>query len=53
MKETIVDIEPTWTNIGRMLLRNDSDFESIKPALAIADIVRQAQKSGKKQVIFM
>ena len=48
MKETIVDIEPTWTNIGRMLLQTEEDFESIKPALAIADIVRQAQKSGKK-----
>jgi hypothetical protein len=55
MRNTTIDIEPTWEVVLRIALgsKNPLDFEKqLLPAIKIADVVRQAQKQGKKAVIF-
>ena len=49
-KKTI-DIEPTWIALGKICVRDEFKGELDK-ALEIADLVRQAQKSGKKAIEF-
>ena len=50
MKEA-VDIEPTWIELGRLMIKSKFQGQLDGP-LKVADIVRQAQKKGKKKVIF-
>jgi len=47
-----IDIEPTWESIGRMVERGYTTADQLKPALKLADTIRQAQKSGAKGVNF-
>jgi hypothetical protein len=51
----MIDCEPTWEAILRLALGspNPEIFEKeLRPAIQIADIVRQAQKKGKLGVLF-
>jgi TRAP-type mannitol/chloroaromatic compound transport system substrate-binding protein len=51
MTEHMVDIEPTWVALGRLMIKEQFSGQ-LDPALKIADIVRQAQKRGSKSVTF-
>jgi len=51
-KTTKIDIEPTWESIGRMVERGYTTADQLKPALKLADTIRQAQKQGKAGVVF-
>lgn len=54
-KTTTIDIEPTWVELLRAVLHTHDardQFEALKPMAQIADVVRQAQKTGKESVTF-
>ena len=50
--EHIIDIEPKWLDLCKEVGRGNFNAEILEPACKIADIVRQAQKQGKKEVVF-
>jgi len=47
-----IDIEPTWESLCRLAASGGILPEELMPACKIADVVRQAQKAGKKRVEF-
>ena len=48
-----IDLEPTWEDLCRAVASGAlKDAMILKPACKIADIIRQAQKQGKKEVTF-
>lgn len=47
-----IDCEPTWETLLKEITSGVLKTEILLPAIRIADVVRQAQKQGKKQVIF-
>ncbi len=52
MTEHTIDLEPTWEALCNAAQQGHLPAKELMPACKIADIVRQAQKAGKKQVIF-
>jgi len=55
IKKETIDLEPTWSDVCSMLKTGHikhEDADLLLPACEIADTVRQAQKKGKKRVIF-
>lgn len=48
-----IDCEPTWEALLTEVKNGILNAEHLLPAIKIADVVRQAQKQGKKQVIFL
>jgi len=47
-----IDLEPKWVDVCRMAERIPKAVPELMPACQIADVVRQAQKHGKKGVMF-
>jgi len=53
-----IDVEPTWVELCNMVKNTSNQsavrklVDELKPAAKVADIVRQAQKSGAKSVTF-
>lgn len=52
-QQVTIDLEPTWQALCRMAERGHLPASELQPACKIADIVRQAQKSGDKSVTFV
>ena len=52
MKKMTINIEPTWEQLCKMAEIDRLPPQELMPACKIADIVRQAQKKGKKSVTF-
>ena len=56
--DMVIDIEPTWVDILKVAIKKEKDpavlhmLKELEPALEITDIVRQAQKKGRKNVLF-
>ena len=48
----IIDCEPTWESLLKEVESGSLKAEFLLPAIKIADVVRQSQKQGKRQVIF-
>ena len=48
----MIDVEPTWEILLNQVGQGILKAEFLLPAIKIADVVRQSQKQGKKQVIF-
>lgn len=50
----IIDVEPTWVEILNMVKSGhlDANHSDLEKACTIADVVRQAQKSGKPSITF-
>lgn len=58
-KTKYIDVEPKWEDILNEFIKISSIhkhpqelLDQLRPTCRIADIVRQAQKSGKKSVTF-
>ena len=47
-----IDLEPTWENLCNMAQSGHLQPKELMQACKLADIVRQAQKQGKKSVTF-
>jgi len=52
MKILVVDTEPSWNELLNAVVSGHLSADGLRPAVKIADVVRQAQKKGLKQVIF-
>lgn len=54
-KEVIltIDLEPKWVELCNLVKRGGLSPEFLLPACETADVVRQAQKQGKKGVTFL
>lgn len=54
MTKHTIDCEPTWEAILDLAKHgsNPALIEELRPACKIADMVRQAQKKGKAQIVF-
>jgi len=48
----MIDLEPTWVTVCNMATRFPKVTPELMPACRLADVVRQAQKHGKKGVMF-
>lgn len=48
-----IDVEPTWVAICRMVGLGTVKAEELIPACRLADIIRQAQKSGNEKITFL
>lgn len=53
IQQATIDLEPTWQSLCRMAERGQLSASELQPACKIADIIRQAQKSGDKSVTFV
>ncbi len=47
-----IDIEPTWKGLCNEVSKGFIKADILLPACEIADRVRQAQKQGKKNIVF-
>jgi len=47
-----IDLEPTWVELGRCVAGGALNVNELKPALEIADKIRQAQKKGAISISF-
>ena len=47
-----IDVEPTWEKLCDLVEMGALDPKELRPACAIADLVRQAQKKGAKSITF-
>jgi len=52
MAEHTIDIEPTWETLCNLAHGGALDAKELMPACKVADMVRQAQKKGKKGITF-
>jgi hypothetical protein len=50
IKRKYIDIEPTWEALLEGVRNKSLPADVLKPACEIADLVRQAQKQGKKSI---
>ncbi len=48
-----IDIEPRWVDLCSLSTRGGLSPKFLLPACETADVVRQAQKQGKKGVTFL
>lgn len=52
MTDYIIDIEPTWEAILKGVESGALKAEALRPVCKIADMIRRAQKDGKKSITF-
>lgn len=52
MTDHVIDLEPKWADLLRYFLDNPKNYDILKPCAETMDTIRQAQKEGKKRVIF-
>jgi hypothetical protein len=51
-EQLTIDVEPKWTSLCNLVQSGHLEGKFLQPACKLADVVRQAQKSGKKSVTF-